>query len=129
MKAHDRENLMPLVLNVLKEARSNKKHHFLSAYQILERLEESKRKKLIDEFGAGGRGAGLETAAGMISQVLTNEIHDRDEVAYVYLDARDVKFHLDGGDVEPGNRVTVTLYKYKTDSEECPSCGRLAPPT
>jgi hypothetical protein len=73
MDAKDRRQLVPLIRHVLQQAGSGTgpNPHYVSSYQILERLEEPARSDLLKKYGPGGKGAGrAETGPRVIADVL-----------------------------------------------------------
>ncbi|KYF90510.1 hypothetical protein BE20_08190 [Sorangium cellulosum] len=113
MKAPERSLLEPLVREVLETAHRGRgqQPHYLTAYQIVERLREPARSELITKYGRGGKRAGsADTASSIISQVLANELSAEVDVAY--LDTRDVWFSIADELVEAGYPV-VALYRLR----------------
>lgn len=113
MKQNDpgAEALAVLIRTVLQQAAMGRddKRSFMTAYQVLDRLEN--RKQVLEEFVAGGRGAGTDnTAANYIAHVLANHLGDEVEVAY--LDAKGVRFSVADDLLPPGNRVP-NLYRLR----------------
>jgi hypothetical protein len=113
VKAPDRLVLAPVVRRVLEAAHTGKGSlpHYLTAYQILERLREPERANLINQHGRGGKGAGrADTGPGIIAEVLNNELLG--ELDIVYFDACDTRFIVAEQLVEAGYPV-IALYRLR----------------
>ncbi|WP_437568288.1 hypothetical protein [Sorangium sp. So ce542] len=84
--------------------------HFLTSYQILNRLSQSTKLRLISEHGSPGAGAQTyHSAASVIAGCLQKM---GGEVERMYLDARGAAFDVDGAPVSAGYPV-VGLYRLR----------------
>lgn len=88
--------ILSKVQTVLKNAtkREKGKNSFLTAYQILSALPETIRKRLIRQYGFGGKGAGQVPSAPQIVSEAAERVPD---VEIMYLDTRCVSFVVDSG--------------------------------
>ena len=87
------------VRNVLKEhGKNSEKNSYLTAYQILEKLPEPVRDRLIKKYGLGGEGSGLHNAATKViartAMTVTNEV--------VYLHTSKITFSVQRKKLKPG---------------------------
>jgi Fe-S oxidoreductase len=104
-------NLMPNdvvddVRSVLREANRGKgpTPNFLTSYQILDRLPEAIRDRLIRERTLGGRGAGVSySAASVVSDAA--EMLRTEGIEIVYLDSAGISMSVAGQAVQPGAAV------------------------
>jgi hypothetical protein len=83
---------------------------FLTAYQILARLPEAIRARLIDERQLGGKGTGVHYAAASVVSDAAEQIQG---VEVRYLDTRQLTIHVAGQLVEPGYQV-CGLYRLRS---------------
>jgi hypothetical protein len=107
-----RDSLVRAVQDVLANAASGRgrERHYLTSYQILDRLPPALRDALIVEYGPPGRGAGANfTSASRIAQI-AREVGD-----YDYLDAQGLAFGV--GDVEKvaAGYSVVGIYRAKQE--------------
>ncbi|MCL2726637.1 MAG: hypothetical protein FWD69_19630 [Polyangiaceae bacterium] len=119
MDAKERQALAPFIRQVLQSASSGKgsRPHYLTSYQIVERLPAPERSTLIATYGRGGKGAGrADTAPAVIAKVLKHELAG--EVDVQYMDVSGTHFMVDGQVVEAGYGV-VGLYRLR-DQEDSP---------
>lgn len=84
--------------------------HFLTSYQILNRLPQSMRLQLISEHGSPG--AGAQTHHSAVSVVAGCLQKMGGEIERMYLDARGVTFDVEGAPVFAGYPV-VGLYRLR----------------
>lgn len=105
-------NLMPSdiqdeVREILIKARDAKHSPcFLAAHQIVARLPEQTRQRLVEERGLGGHGSGDQyTAASVVSDAA-----EMVGAEVVWLDADGVRFQMADQDVTPGANK-IALYR------------------
>lgn len=113
------QELRGAIENVMKDAQHGKRRKhgptWVTAYQVLGRLEPALRQALVQEHGGVGgldndadRGAG---AANAVMRVLL-QLAREDLVAIDYFDAfDDAKFRVDDEWLRPGD-VTCAIYKW-----------------
>lgn len=112
----DEQELSKAILAVLERAAkgrasatSERKPHYLTAYQILRRLPDTHHQALLNEYGEPGKKAGRHfTAVSRIAQIA------RTIADYDYMDAAELEFKFDEGEdhVAGGSRV-VGLYRLR----------------
>ncbi len=84
-------------------------HSFLTAYQILERLQPDLKAQLIEERGKPGSGAGTYYAAASVVSDAAEMLKPNIEIRF--LDKSSLKIILENGtEIEPGN-PNVGLYR------------------
>lgn len=91
---------------VLAAANRGKGHapHFLTAYQILERLPHALRDQLISERGMPGEKAGVyHAAASVVKDALLHQL--RSEIEIAYFDNVGASFDVAGSSVRGGYPV------------------------
>lgn len=76
---------------------------FLTAYQILDRLPERTKRRLIRERGLGGKGTGHRYAA---ASVVSEAAQCVKGVIVAYLDVKEVMLTIDGQPVAPSPKVS-----------------------
>jgi hypothetical protein len=110
-------NLMPSditdsVANVLRgAARGDGSHpNYLTAYQILDRLPEDIRDRLIGEPTLGGHGAGVSYAA---PSVVSDAAEMLPGIIIDYIDNRGIEIHVAGQALTPGFEV-CGIYRLPT---------------
>lgn len=97
--------------DVLRDAAKGKgpEPHFVTAYQILDRLPRQRRDELVTTHGGFGRGAGTNFgAAGAVADALKS----MPDVETSNLDTRGVSFDVQGAVVAAGYAV-VGLYRLR----------------
>ncbi|SRR5579884_1404761 len=99
-----------LAANRGKGARPN----FLTAFQILDRLPEATRARLIGERTEGGAGAGITFAAPSVVSRAARLIPG---VVVEYMDSVGISVQVAGRSVVPSNEV-CGLYRLATGEEE-----------
>jgi len=113
MSSLSEPNLVENIIRVLKGASKGKGQDswYLSAYQILMRLDDPIRQSLIAEYGvAGGKGAGRHYSAATHVARAANRI---DSVHKVYLDTRGIEFHVaDPDDTDEAGYPLCALFRY-----------------
>jgi hypothetical protein len=82
--------------------------NYLTAYQILNRLEAARQDRLVREYGIGGRGHGSRSAATVVVKNALKRLGK--EIDVVFLDTKDVELRVRGKIVFAGNRVCA-LYR------------------
>ena len=110
-------DIAPDVRNVLATANKGKgkEPHYLTAYQILDRLPALVRDQLIVEKGLPGSGAGVyHAAATVVRHALLH--HLRGEVEYTYFDNVGATFEVAGHQIRGGNSV-CGLYKLRPSED------------
>lgn len=107
-----KQKLMPSdiekdVHRIIAKAKKGKgpKPHWLTAYQILARLDAKTRQQLITERGRAGKGSGSHFAAASVVMAACRRLARRKLVEIDYLDAVGARFLIGGASVEPGNKV------------------------
>jgi hypothetical protein len=119
MDAKERQALAPFIREVLQNANPGKgaRPHYVTSYQIVERLPAAERAALITTYGHGGKGAGrADTAPAVVAKVLKHELAG--EVDVEYMDINGTHFTIDGRDVDAGYGI-VGLYRLR-DQEDAP---------
>jgi hypothetical protein len=108
-------DIAPEVLRILEQARRGKGEHphFLTAYQILDRL--SVREQLAAERGAGG-GAGADVYYSAASVVKDAIKHLRNEVQTEFLDNVGAFFNVASEVVRAGNEVCA-IYRVRRPNQ------------
>lgn len=84
---------------------------FLTAYQILNRLDAGIARQLILERGLSGKGAGRSYSAASLVADAAEVLSKRGEVAIAYLDCGGISVRMDTGLIEPGYEV-CGLYRF-----------------
>jgi len=109
------DRIVEAVRAVLQQAAHGKgsRPHFVTTYQILERVPAELREELVAEYGAPGQGAGKHyTAASRVAGV----VRGMGEVEVRYLDARGLVFDQeedeDDASVRSGYPV-IGIYRLK----------------
>lgn len=92
------------VETVLRKASKGKgtEPQFLTAYQILDRLPQAIRDRLVNERTLGGRGAGVRYSA---ASVVSDAAEDVKGVQIAYVDTKGLLLEVAGQQVNPGNRL------------------------
>lgn len=102
------------VRNVVKSAFHGKRTTpaWVTAYQVLMRLPQATRDRLISDHGEPGKGSGNYYPASQVVKDALLMLNRNDEVTIDYLDSNDeIGIKVPGGLIEPGN-VTVAIYRY-----------------
>ena len=103
------------VLIVLKDTNRGKgtAPTYVSAYQILNRLDTASQHQLATNFGNPGKGGGMHfSMASKVAQVCLDLVADG-EAELVYMDTEDVRYVVEsqpGIPIEPGYKVCA-LYR------------------
>ncbi len=114
-------NLMPsnpevqsAVRGVLEKTAVNKDglRCYLTAYQILDRLPDVLKKRLISERGLGGKETGVEYAATGVVSDAAELIKDID---IEYIDPKGMEFNVDNQQISSGGRYNG-LYRLRLDA-------------
>lgn len=104
----DSQRLRPQVRKVLLEAAKKTNKPYLSAFQILDKLEPSIRDALILRCGSpGGDKAHVRRPASMVvkdaAMSLTKDI--------VFMDTHEVEFKVQGKNLTPSSKERLALYR------------------
>ena len=113
-------SLMPVdildeVRDVLLHAHRGKgdEPQFLTAYQILDRLPEATKHRLIEERKLGGKGAGVAFAA---PSVVANALRQMPDVETAYIDCRGLLVKLGEETIEPSFDVCAVYRIRRAES-------------
>ena len=79
--------------------------NWITAYQVLARLDANTQQQLEQERGPAGSGAGHYYGAASVVADACEMLANRGQVEISYLDARGLRMPYRGRDVEPGNPV------------------------
>lgn len=100
----DKDKVIDAILGVLQRAAAGKgpAPHYVTTYQVIQRLPKPMRDALIAEHGPVGAGAGDWTSAATF---VANLLKNLSGVERDYIDTRGVKFCLDDDEPRAGNEV------------------------
>lgn len=124
------QSLIPKVQTVLKDAakRNKGKNMFMTSYQILALLPEASRKRLIRDYGLGGKGSGHVPAATTVVSEAAQMVPD---IEIMYFDTRFAFFEVPDGvkrdRVEP-SAIYCGLFRLPDGSQDGRIC-KLPPGT
>jgi hypothetical protein len=110
--------LLAAVRTVLRDAPvagPNKEQCFLTAYQILERLPQVLRDRLINALTSGGTGAGVKYAASNHVSMALRVMMRRKEIDHHYLDAKEIRIGVAGTGCKPS--ATCGIFRLKPPPE------------
>jgi hypothetical protein len=85
---------------------------YLTAYQILQRLEPPLRDQLIAERGLPGKGAGIKYSAAQVVSDAAEMLERRGQVQIEYMDNENVLFEV-GGNTVSGGYAVCGLYRLR----------------
>lgn len=112
-------NLMPTDIKddvervLLESARGDgDRPNFLTAYQILDRLPEIMRTRLIEERTLGGRGSGVSYAAPGVVSDAAKMLPD---ILVDYIDNRGIQIEVAGQMLTPGHEV-CGIYRLRQEN-------------
>jgi hypothetical protein len=88
---------------------------FLTAYQILERLPNATRDRLIAERGHGGQGAGVRYAAPSVVSVAAAMLPD---IEIMSVDSRGLTIEVDARPITAGSGQTALYRLRRGDSAD-----------
>lgn len=110
----DDEKLLEEVRAVLENASTGKgtEPHWISSYQIFNKLPKDTREALIESPGMGGRGSGNKTSLFHKIAKVADRISD-DTTTYLAHDG--ILFRIKGHDelIEPGDPNVLKLFRYR----------------
>ena len=93
------------VRRVLDEAAIGKSQEqcFLTAYQVLDRMRDEYRNRLVEGTGAlGGEGAGVQYSASSAVAAIMKTEQLKDIVETKYIDAQSIQFQVAGQQIRAG---------------------------
>lgn len=121
-------SLMPVdildeVRDVLLKAHRGKgeEPQFLTSYQILDRLPEATKQRLIEERKAGGKGAGAQHAA---PSVVSDAVRRMPDVEVAYIDCRGLLVKVGTETIEPSFEVCA-VYRLRQTAARPPLRGSV----
>ena len=108
------KDIAPLVAEVLRSASQADGEHpyFLTAYQILDRLPDDIRTRLIQERTLGGSGAGVRYGA---PSVVSDAAEMLPNIRIDYIDNRGIQVQVAGQTITPGFEV-CGIYRIEPDN-------------
>ena len=85
---------------------------WVTAYNVLNRLDGKVYTRLVDDHGEPGQGAGSHHSAAQVVKQALLMLAKNDEVIVDYIDAGNENWYeVHGTKIKPGN-VTVGIYKF-----------------